>query len=251
MKNIIYIATLLLCFSKVFSQNIIINNVEYKTELNLGLPTISYSLLSFDNENSLYEQGNFTILSKIKNIKEENLESSQKEGDKIYLNTRTKEIKSLVRIDELFFLVDELNYIEWNILDDTKEINGFQCQKANCDFRGRKYYVWFTNDIPVSVGPWKLNGLPGLILEAIDDKESVKFTAVKVSFNIENTNTFLFKPSAKVDKKLSLREFVEIRKEIELEKIQILISQLPKESIVSGFQEGRRENNIEVKYEWE
>jgi len=45
---------------------------------------------------------------------------------------------------------------------------GYPCQKAKCNFRGRQWTVWFASDIPVSDGPWKLGGLPGLIMEAYD-----------------------------------------------------------------------------------
>ena len=35
---------------------------------------------------------------------------------------------------------------------------------ATTHFRGREWKVWFSEEIPLSLGPWKLGGLPGLIL---------------------------------------------------------------------------------------
>ena len=49
---------------------------------------------------------------------------------------------------------------------------------ATSDFRGRRWTAWFATDIPVSDGPWKLGGLPGLILEAYDKGHQYTFTAV-------------------------------------------------------------------------
>ena len=56
----------------------------------------------------------------------------------------------------------------WEIAEDTLNILGYTCQKATCTFRGRNYIAWFTTDIPISNGPWKFTGLPGLILNIAD-----------------------------------------------------------------------------------
>ncbi|MBU3814175.1 MAG: GLPGLI family protein, partial [Candidatus Bacteroides intestinipullorum] len=40
--------------------------------------------------------------------------------------------------------------------------------------------VWFTPDIPVSEGPWKLHGLPGLILQAEDSEHWFSFACIEI-----------------------------------------------------------------------
>lgn len=69
---------------------------------------------------------------------------------------------------------------EWQIGEDMQEIVGYRCQKATCDFRGRSYTAWFTVDIPISQGPWKFGGLPGLILKVYDDKQEYIFECVGI-----------------------------------------------------------------------
>ncbi|HEY6901956.1 MAG TPA: GLPGLI family protein [Puia sp.] len=65
--------------------------------------------------------------------------------------------------------------IGWRISGDTATFGGLHCQKATGHFRGRDYVVWFCPDVPVHTGPWKLNGLPGVIVDARDTKNEVIF----------------------------------------------------------------------------
>ena len=89
-----------------------------------------------------------------------------------------------IKFDTLF-VKDKVRIISWELLNETKKIISFNCQKARGNFRGRTYTVWFTNDIPVCLGPWKLNGLPGLILEATDSLNQFQFFAEKIELQME------------------------------------------------------------------
>lgn len=75
---------------------------------------------------------------------------------------------------------------EWEITDRTKTILGYECVEATSDYRGRQWTAWFAPDIPVQEGPWKLCGLPGLILEAYDKNKEYIFEADGI---IQNPNS--------------------------------------------------------------
>ncbi len=83
--------------------------------------------------------------------------------------------------DDNYLISDSIGTINWLIGNETKTIAEKVCQKATCRFRGRNYTAWFTQDIPVGAGPWKLGGLPGLILEASDDRDEVRFNFVSLT----------------------------------------------------------------------
>ncbi len=70
---------------------------------------------------------------------------------------------------------EEKNPQNWNIVDSVKTVMGYECQKAVANFRGRVWTAWFANDLPVSDGPWKFAGLPGLIMEVYDQKHQQYF----------------------------------------------------------------------------
>ena len=79
---------------------------------------------------------------------------------------------------KVFSVEENTPTINWTITQDAKEIQGLQCQKATGDFKGRTYEAWFCSSLPYSNGPWKLGGLPGLIIEASDTKKEVVFQFV-------------------------------------------------------------------------
>lgn len=79
---------------------------------------------------------------------------------------------------------DTLGAIDWVISPaEKKRIATFECVKAVGTFGGRVYEAWFTYDIPIPSGPYKLGGLPGLILEAqtLDGKVQFLFDGIDLS----------------------------------------------------------------------
>ena len=78
---------------------------------------------------------------------------------------------------ERYFYEEEPEEWHWTVSDATKEILGYECVEATADFHGRKWNVWFSPEIPVQNGPWKLDGLPGLILEAESEGGQYRFVA--------------------------------------------------------------------------
>lgn len=74
----------------------------------------------------------------------------------------------------------ELQAQTWQITDSTKTILDYTCQMAVSDFRGRRWIAWFAQDIPISDGPWKFSGLPGLIMEVNDSQKHFHFTLVGI-----------------------------------------------------------------------
>lgn len=69
---------------------------------------------------------------------------------------------------------------DWQLHDDTLTVCGYTCRKAVANFRGRTWTAWYAEQIPIDAGPWKLHGLPGLILKASDSVALHDFEAVAV-----------------------------------------------------------------------
>jgi GLPGLI family protein len=68
----------------------------------------------------------------------------------------------------------------WILKDDTLTVCGYLCNKAVASFGGRKWTAWYAPEITISDGPWKLYGLPGLILKAEDSTGTHSFETMAI-----------------------------------------------------------------------
>ena len=73
------------------------------------------------------------------------------------------------------YTYEEDRKMDWKILPETVKIGEYEAQKAETTFAGRKWYAWFTQDIPFQDGPYKFKGLPGLIIKVEDANGDYSF----------------------------------------------------------------------------
>ena len=106
--------------------------------------------------------------------------------------------------DEIVTYFDAPKKLNWELINETKNISGYTCSKATTNFRGRKYTAWFTTDIPFRFGPWKFTNSPGLIMEIADESGKFSWYVTKVEVAREPTEFVLDKKS----KIVTLKEFV-------------------------------------------
>ncbi len=97
------------------------------------------------------------------------VESRGLAATEIFKNFKTKKETIITNLSmPVSIYEEEIPALNWNITNESMVILSYTCKKATTTFLGRQYEAWFTTDIPINNGPWKLGGLPGLILKAND-----------------------------------------------------------------------------------
>ena len=141
------------------------------------------SVLLFNATISAYIQTGAPAETKVNEIQDGTLVSTpgDPKGFPIFKNHRNNEITYRTQCfnrdwGKYCLVKDTLNTVKWEIDPSAKKRFGiYECLKAEGRFRGRDYEVWFAPEIPIPSGPFKLGGLPGLILEAKSKDGLVQF----------------------------------------------------------------------------
>lgn len=135
--------------------------------------------------------------------------------------------------DKEDLIESNLPNIDWKITKETKRILGLECKKAIGVYKCRQYTVWFTKDIPLKVGPWHLNGLPGAILEAKESNGYNEFVAVKITKNVKDNLEVKIDSYLKNQEKIKYDDFLKKLDEESIEWSKSLISSFS-EKIIEG-----------------
>jgi len=173
------------------------------TENGEHAPTVRDSELIFDERSSLFTHGK-------EGQKVDEVRKYDEEGNLIFIRKAgTAGVRTVFYSDFVngktvqwtpiqgrsFIISDTLHTPGWKLLDETKEIQGMKCQKAMATVYGREYEAWFSTTIPLPYGPWKLHGLPGLILEAHSTDGAIDFVLEEIHSALDDDPQEIAPPS--------------------------------------------------------
>lgn len=180
-----------LCFNVLFSQNIRVT-YDYKFKIDsLNTENINSEIMILDifKNQSIFISHTKYVHDSLASERYNN----QRINNSIPFDMDKSKVKEYITKDYLShqnllhtqigsqsYIIPEKNLLKWKILKDIKTIKGINVQKASTNFLGRNWIAWFSNEYTVQDGPYKFNGLPGLILELYDDSFSHHFTMLGI-----------------------------------------------------------------------
>ncbi|WP_206619145.1 GLPGLI family protein [Flavobacterium cerinum] len=249
MKLYLYIFSLLLS-SFTFAQSKTTAIVEYKQVNNGYFRSHYYCTLFIEGTTTIFlPKYNTTYVTEGEKINNEPKEIYP-DWEYLKIDHGKQQICFFGAFSTNFFLIkDDYNKLNWIISEEVKTIGGYQCTKATTNFRGVDWIVWFAPEIALPYGPWKLHGLPGLILEASAGKGSPKWIVEKIEY--KNGDIFDKDFKMLVDTKnkeaIPLKEFLEKNKEWSDNVTAKMKQERPDSTIYTAPIRG----DYEEKYEWE
>lgn len=91
----------------------------------------------------------------------------------------------------------DINF-NWAPSEGIDSLLGYACQKATVSYMGRDYVAWYAPELPISDGPWKFHGLPGLILRVYDTQKVFDFKVFSIKEVTKDITQDLFKNAKRI-----------------------------------------------------
>ena len=255
MKYYAAILLFLLSVTAFYSQDNKEIRVEYKMFCDTDVPLKYQTLLWIKNNTSIYQEKSSTTERWVEKPTQIEIDPQKLKSDyEPYIKTDNikKEILFFDAIGKNILVVKDI-YIDlkWKISSESKIILGYNCIKATTIYRGREWEAWFTPDVPLPFGPWKLHGLLGLILQANDSTNMYAFAAVK----IENVKSDIFDKEfyslmdVKSKKAIDIKKFIADQEEAR-ENVDKMLTANDSDGVTLKVKREPR-NGLELIYEWE
>lgn len=146
----------------------------------------------------------------------------------MYIDKSFADSKKTVYDDflDVFVWYDEtFDEMTWDISpDSTQIILDYECVMAESDYHGRHWTAWFAPEIPIQDGPWKLAGLPGLILKATENRGIHSFIATGIEHTMEPVPEMLV---AEWYHKENRKKYLQTKKALHDNPIVYLLADMP------------------------
>ncbi|WP_157844451.1 MULTISPECIES: GLPGLI family protein [unclassified Chryseobacterium] len=160
-----------------------------------GKESYFYNAAKFEKDSVYAATKDSKVLSEFKNF-DRNLTYT------IHKTYSPKSIKFYDKFQTANLVINEEKFPVWKVQNEFKKIGDINCQKATADYRGRSWTAWFSKEYPVSDGPYKFSGLPGLVVQINDTENDHQFNLIQIK---KTKNTYSFLP--KSNKDISEKEF--------------------------------------------
>ena len=178
-KSISILFFILFLMQFAYSQHYEITYDEVINNPNVGKSTFE-SHLFIDSKKSYYYKNKSTLKS---NPNAQVIELKGKSPVYFKKDFSKKEIVYSQSITNNSFIIRESIPLQrWELQKETKKIGDYLCKKAKTNFRGREYTAWFTEELPIIGGPWKFDGLSGIILEVASSDGYFSITSRTISY---------------------------------------------------------------------
>lgn len=125
---------------------------------------ISDSTMTDSANKSLYAFPDRTIVTKY---------IIEKKDKNVFFYTANHTITPVLKV------VDKRPF-QWKIYNENAKILNYKVNKATTKFGGRIWTAWYSNVLSFTDGPYKFNGLPGLILKISDDSQNHQYELIAI-----------------------------------------------------------------------
>lgn len=202
------------------TETIALETMEFVYDYRCCVDTTGSQTEGFDSDNMLLQIGpdglskfssykNLTIDSILMRSTPEQIATAAMDGKlsngefmTIYKNYPDGKLTHTEKIcEDWFSYTEDMPPLDWELTDSVATVLGYQCQSARCRFRGREWRVLYTEEIPLADGPWKLHGLPGLIMKASDDRGHYIFECIGIKSKADRPITIYKVPFNKTDRR--------------------------------------------------
>lgn len=164
----------------------------------------------------------------------------------VYRNSKTgetvfRDFYSVGGAMEPCVVKDPVPQLAWTYEPKSKKIGGYNCKFARVTFRGRTYEAWYTDELPITHGLWKFNGLPGALVEIQSTDRVILFRLVSVERGLK---TPIAAPTG--GQRLTMQEFVKYKASSTEDFVNALKAKLPRGAEVTVSTKG--DYNIETDF---